>query len=140
MCIRDRGGTYGANAVACAAAIATLDVIEDEGLVENARIRGEQMLDGLRTVTAPFAQIGDVRGLGLMAGIEFVTTDATGVRTPDAAAALAVQQATTTHGLLTLTCGPAGNVVRLIPALVVTADEIDLGVSRFAAALATVLG
>ncbi|WP_267615197.1 aspartate aminotransferase family protein [Gordonia bronchialis] len=135
-----QGGTYGGNAVAAAAAIATLDVIEDEGLVENARIRGEQMLDGLRTVTAPFAQIGDVRGLGLMAGIEFVTTDATGVRTPDAAAALAVQQATTTHGLLTLTCGPAGNVVRLIPALVVTADEIDLGVSRFAAALATVLG
>lgn len=134
------GRHYGGNAVAAAAAIATLDVIEDEGLVENARIRGEQMLDGLRTVTAPFAQIGDVRGLGLMAGIEFVTTDATGVRTPDAAAALAVQQATTTHGLLTLTCGPAGNVVRLIPALVVTADEIDLGVSRFAAALATVLG
>ncbi|MDT0220846.1 aminotransferase class III-fold pyridoxal phosphate-dependent enzyme [Gordonia sp. AC31] len=135
-----QGGTYGGNAVAAAAAIATLDVIESEGLVENARVRGEQLLAGLREVCAAFPGVGDVRGLGLMAGIEFVTTDAAGNTAPDAAAALAVQQATTAQGLLSLTCGPSANVVRLIPALVVTAEEIDLGVARFAAALATALG
>ena len=135
-----QGGTYGGNAVAAAAAIATLDVIESEGLVENARVRGEQLLAGLQQVCSPFSGVGDVRGLGLMAGIEFITTDAAGNTTRDAAAALAVQQATTTQGLLSLTCGPSANVVRLIPALVVTAEEIDLGVARFGAALAAALG
>ncbi|MBT2514745.1 aminotransferase class III-fold pyridoxal phosphate-dependent enzyme, partial [Arthrobacter sp. ISL-30] len=60
--------------------------------------------------------------------------------TPDAATAAAVQQATTAQGLLTLTCGPAGNVVRLIPALVVTAEEITLGLDRFEAAVGAVTG
>ncbi|HWC21387.1 MAG TPA: aminotransferase class III-fold pyridoxal phosphate-dependent enzyme [Flexivirga sp.] len=127
-----QGGTYGGNAVAAAAGCATLDVIRDEGLVENARVRGEQLQDGLTVLQAKYDAIADVRGLGLMQGIEF--TDASGE--PDPATAAAVQQATTTHGLLTLTCGPAGNVVRLIPALVVTAQEIDLGLERFALALA----
>ncbi|MGV9482483.1 aminotransferase class III-fold pyridoxal phosphate-dependent enzyme, partial [Gordonia aichiensis] len=132
-----QGGTYGGNAVAAAAAIATLDVIDDEGLVENARVRGEQLLSGIRDVTAAFDVVGDVRGLGLMVGIEFVSHDGN-TTIPDAATALAVQQATTRHGLLTLTCGPEGNVVRLIPALVVTEDEITTGVARFASALADV--
>ncbi|MGV9669561.1 aspartate aminotransferase family protein [Gordonia sp. NPDC003504] len=133
-----QGGTYGGNAVAAAAAIATLDVIDDEDLVENARIRGQQLVDGIRHATAPFDTVGDVRGLGLMVGIEFVIRDG-GRTVPDPAAALAVQQATTDHGLLTLTCGPAGNVVRLIPALVVTEDEIATGVDRFTAALESAL-
>ena len=121
-----QGGTYGGNAVAAAAGVATLEVIADEGLVDNAAVRGDQLLAALRTQIGDDERVGDIRGLGLMAGIEF----------DSAATAAAVQQATTSHGLLTLTCGPAGNVVRLIPALVVTADEIELGVHRFAAALA----
>lgn len=134
-----QGGTYGGNAVAAAAAIATLDVIDDEGLVDNARVRGEQVLAGLRDIAGRFPQIGDVRGLGLMAGIEFIIPGDPGAPTPDAATALAVQQATTRHGLLTLTCGPAGNVVRLIPALIVSEDEITLGLHRFTAALTETL-
>lgn len=130
-----QGGTYGGNAVAAAAACATLDVIREEGLVENARVRGEQLEMGLAQLQLKYDAIGDVRGLGLMQGIEFVGRDGR----PDAASASAVQQATTRHGLLSLTCGPAGNVVRLIPALVVTSDEIDLGLHRFGAALADVL-
>ena len=130
-----QGGTYGGNAVAAAAACATLDVIRNEGLVENARFRGEQLHEGLIQLQGKYDAIGDVRGLGLMQGIEFVDADGH----PDAAAASAVQHATTGHGLLTLTCGPAGNVVRLIPALVVTPDEIDLGLDRFGAALADAL-
>lgn len=129
-----QGGTYGGNAVSAAAGVATLDVVRDEGLVENSRIRGEQLQDGLKDIQARFPIIGDVRGKGLMQGIEFTTEDGT----PDAATAAAVQQATTTEGLLTLTCGPAGNVVRLIPALIVTAEEITTGLERFENAVAAV--
>ncbi|QCU78979.1 aminotransferase class III-fold pyridoxal phosphate-dependent enzyme [Citricoccus sp. SGAir0253] len=131
-----QGGTYGGNAVSAAAGVATLDVVRDEGLVENSRVRGEQLQAGLREVQRRFPVIGDVRGLGLMQGIEFTAADGT----PDAATATAVQQATTGHGLLTLTCGPSGNVVRLIPALVVTEGEIALGLERLEAAVASVVG
>ena len=130
-----QGGTYGGNAVAAAAACATLDVIRDERLVENARRRGEQLQQGLVQLGNKYEAIGDVRGIGLMQAIELVDADGS----PDGAAAVAVQQGTTTHGLLTLTCGPAGNVVRLIPPLVVTSEEIDLGLRRFADTLAEVL-
>lgn len=131
-----QGGTYGGNAVSAAAGVATLDVVREEGLVENSRIRGEQLQAGLKEIQARFPVIGDVRGRGLMQGIEFTNDDGT----PDAATAAAVQQATTTQGLLTLTCGPAGNVVRLIPALIVTAEEITLGLDRFEAAVGAVTG
>ncbi len=66
------GGTYGGNVVACAAALATLDVIEDEGLVANARARGAQLLDGLRRRPRAGRAVGDVRGLGLMVALELV--------------------------------------------------------------------
>lgn len=131
-----QGGTYGGNAVSAAAGVATLGVVEEEGLVENSRIRGEQLQAGLKEIQQRFPVIGNVRGRGLMQGIEFTAEDGT----PDAATAAAVQQATTEQELLTLTCGPAGNVVRLIPALVVTPEEIAMGLERFEAALATVVG
>ncbi|WP_413249631.1 aspartate aminotransferase family protein [Sinomonas flava] len=131
-----QGGTYGGNAVSAAAAVATLEVIHEEGLVENSRVRGDQLQAGLKEIQARFPAIGNVRGLGLMQGIEFTAPDGT----PDPTTAAAVQQATTGQGLLTLTCGPAGNVVRLIPALVVTEEEIALGLERFEAALAVVTG
>ncbi|WP_133753236.1 aspartate aminotransferase family protein [Naumannella halotolerans] len=135
-----QGGTYGGNAVAAAAGVATLGVIEEENLVQNALIRGEQLQAGLQQLQEKFGPterggIGDVRGLGLMQGIEFSTSDGA----PATEIATAVQQATTGHGLLSLTCGPRGNVVRLIPALVVSAEEIDLGLERFGAAVAQVL-
>ncbi len=131
-----QGGTYGGNAVSAAAGVATLDVVREEGLVENSRVRGEQLQTGLKEIQARFPVIGDVRGLGLMQGIEFTADDGT----PDAATASAVQQATTAQGLLSLTCGPSGNVVRLIPALVVTAEEISTGLECFEAAVGAVVG
>ncbi|GAA1882886.1 aminotransferase class III-fold pyridoxal phosphate-dependent enzyme [Williamsia serinedens] len=131
-----QGGTYGGNAVAAAAGVETLAVIRDENLVENARVRGDQLLAGLQEIAARNPRIGDVRGRGLMAGIEFVDPAASGaVPVADAAAAAAVQQAAIGHELLTLTCGPLGNVVRLIPALVVTEDEITAGLKRFSDAV-----
>lgn len=131
-----QGGTYGGNAVAAAAACATLDVVRDEDLVANSATRGEQLRSGLRAIQADHPVIGDVRGHGLMQGIEFTAPDGTA----DAATAQAVQQATTGRGLLTLTCGPLNNVVRLIPALVVTEGEIDQGLERFRAAVEEVDG
>ncbi len=109
-----QGGTYGANAVACAAALATLDVIRDEQLVDNAAARGKQLRAGLEHSTR-YAGADNVRGLGLMQGVEF--RDSRGK--PDGAAAKAAQQTAHEHGLLLLTCGAWGQVVRFIPALVV---------------------
>ncbi len=115
-----QGGTYGANAVACAAALATLDVIQDEGLVDNAAARGQQLRDGLEHATR-FAPADNVRGLGLMQGVEFRDMH----DKPDGAAAKAAQQAAHEHGLLLLTCGAWGQVVRFIPALVVDEAQVQ---------------
>jgi 4-aminobutyrate aminotransferase len=126
-----QGGTYGGNAVACAAAIATLDVIRDEGLVDNARVVGAALADGLEKVAANTAGIGDVRGLGLMLGSEFVTADGQ----PDPGTAQRAQQKAAELGLLLLTCGPFGNVVRMIPALVVTREQVEDALGIWAAAV-----
>jgi 4-aminobutyrate aminotransferase len=126
-----QGGTYGGNAVACAAALATLDVIEDEGLVANAADQGLRLLEGLRKVAADHPGIADVRGLGLMVGNEFCTPDGA----PDTAAATRAHAAAAERGLLLLTCGPYGNVVRMIPPLVVTAEQVDEAVGMWAQAV-----
>ncbi len=115
-----QGGTYGANAVACAAAIATLDVIEDEKLVQNASDRGQELKQALSEVAADEDRITDVRGLGLMVGNEFRDRDGN----PDGVTAAAVQQEAARRGLLLLTCGAWGQVVRFIPALVVDSGQV----------------
>ncbi|WP_446663535.1 aspartate aminotransferase family protein [Flexivirga sp. B27] len=116
-----QGGTYGANAVACAAAIATLDVIQEEKLVENSAARGAQLTEALRATAARHSAIHDVRGLGLMIGNEFRDADGN----PDGATAGAVQKEAASRGLLLLNCGPWGEVVRFIPALVVNEQEVE---------------
>ncbi|MFL1380064.1 MULTISPECIES: aspartate aminotransferase family protein [unclassified Nocardiopsis] len=126
-----QGGTYGGNAVSCAAALATLDVIREEGLVENSARMGERLRQGLEKVAETSPLIGDVRGRGLMLASEF-TTDGR----PDAAAALRAQQAAVGHGLLLLTCGPAGNVVRMIPPLIVDGEQIDAALTAWEASVA----
>jgi 4-aminobutyrate aminotransferase len=127
-----QGGTYGGNAVACAAALATLDVIRDENLVDNAAEQGRRLADGLRKVAADHPGIADVRGLGLMVGNEFCAPDGT----PDTGTAQRAQQEAAHLGLLLLTCGAHGNVVRMIPPLVVNAEQIDAGVALWARAVA----
>ncbi|WP_111721167.1 aspartate aminotransferase family protein [Homoserinimonas sp. OAct 916] len=126
-----QGGTYGGNAVAAAAAVATLAVVRDENLVANARVRGEELQQGLVHLAAQNPLMADVRGLGLMQAVEFRTDE--GEPNPELAAA--VQQAAIKENLLLLTCGGFGNVVRIIPALTVSPDEIATGLDRFAAAL-----
>lgn len=125
-----QGGTYGANAVACAAAVATLDVIEKEGLVDNARDMGEALMAGLSALAADRPQIRDVRGKGLMVGVELMTDGQ-----PDADLTSATQQNSIDEGLLLLTCGVNNNVVRFIPPLVINQDQVDAGVAAFGRAL-----
>jgi 4-aminobutyrate aminotransferase len=119
------GGTYGGNVVACAAAMATLEVIEDEGLVANARERGAQLLTGLRAVAASNPAVGDVRGLGLMVALEFVKPGEGDGRVPNPEVAKRVIAAALDRHLIVLSAGSYANVVRIIPPLVTTAGEVD---------------
>jgi 4-aminobutyrate aminotransferase len=129
------GGTYGGNVVACAAALATLDVIEEEGLVANARDRGRQLLDGLRAAVEGRPAVGDVRGLGLMVALELVRPGEGDGRVPDAALTKRIQQACFDRGLLLLTAGTYVNVIRIIPPLVTTAQEVDSALGTMTEAL-----
>ena len=129
------GGTFGGNVVACAAALATLDVIEDEGLVDNARDRGAQLLAGLRALAPRHRSIGDVRGLGLMVALEFVKPDEGDGRAPDPELTKRVQAEALARNLIVLTAGTYVNVVRIIPPLVTTSDEVDLALGILGDAL-----
>ena len=126
------GGTYGGNAVACAAANASLDVIQDQGLVQNARDRGTQLLEALAAVRGRFPRLGDLRGLGLMVGLEFVRPDEGDGRVPDPDLAKRVIGAALERHLIVLSAGTWGQVVRLIPPLVTTPREIDHAVAVLA--------
>ena len=120
------GSTYGGNPVACAAALATIELLE-HGLVDNARVRGEQALAGLREIAAAHPSlVTDVRGLGLMLGVEFATPEL----------AEAVQLAAFERGLLVLECGR--KTVRMCPPLIVGEDEMATGLRLFGEAIAAV--
>ncbi|GAB3477629.1 aspartate aminotransferase family protein [Nocardiopsis coralliicola] len=126
-----QGGTYGGNAVSCAAALATLDVIQDENLVDNAARMGERLAAGLRKAAEAHERAADVRGRGLMLATEFTAPDGT----PDGETAVRAHKAAVDHGLLLLTCGPHNNVVRMIPPLVVDGDQVDAAITAWSAAL-----
>ncbi len=125
------GSTYGGNPVSCAAGIAVLEVIREEGLVANAAARGAELTAGLKALATEDPRIGDVRGPGLMIGVEMI-------KEPGAAPAVALGSALSTaaaeNGLLVLTCG-AGNVVRWIPPLDVQRSEIEEALGIFQGAL-----
>ncbi len=121
------GSTFGGNPVACAAAVATLELVENE-LAANATVVGDRILGALRQLQTTQPLITDVRGRGLMIGIDLADHDA----------AEAVEQACFRRGLLALTCGQRG--VRMAPPLVVTAEQADTAVAIFADACAEVAG
>jgi 4-aminobutyrate aminotransferase len=124
------GGTYGGNSVACAAAVATLRVLQS-GLVENAAQMGELLLDGLRDLQGRHPAIGDVRGLGLMVGVEFSRPDGS----PDSERVKAILDHCQADRLLLLNCGTYSNVIRWIPPLIVNEDQIRQGLEIFGQAL-----
>jgi 4-aminobutyrate aminotransferase/(S)-3-amino-2-methylpropionate transaminase len=127
------GGTYGGNPVACAAALAAIDVFENDGMVERAR-EIETILKGrLQQLQAADPRVGDVRGHGAMIAAEFVDP-ATGE--PDAALTAAVAKASIAQGVIVLTCGTYGNVIRFLPPLSISDDLLHEGLDVVAAALA----
>jgi 4-aminobutyrate aminotransferase len=120
------GSTYGGNPVACAAALATIRVIQDENLMANAVEVGEVLITGLRKLQTEYPMIRDVRGVGLMIGVEF----------PDRDHMAAVEEAAFRRGLLVLGCGD--DVVRMSPPLVFRADQAETALQVFGDALAEV--
>jgi 4-aminobutyrate aminotransferase len=127
------GTTFGGNPVACAAGIAVLETIRDERLVENAAARGTELANGLRELMADDPTIGDVRGPGLMIGVEFVKDRST--REPDGTRADAVAARAVERGLLLLTAGIHHQVIRWIPPLNVSVPEIEEALGIFEAAI-----
>ena len=119
--------TYGGNPVACAAALAVLDVIDREGLVANAGVVGAGLADGIRGLAASHPAIGDVRGRGLMVGVDLVEDPVT--REPVPALAAQVMNGMREGGVLVSTTGREGNVLKIRPPLVITADEAPIIVS-----------
>jgi len=117
------GGTYGGNAVACAAAVATIRAIKEEGLLANTQKMGGVLMTGLRQLQEEHPEIGDVRGLGLMVGTEFSKPDAA-AREPWTERAKAVDKAALEEGLMLLTCGSYDNTIRWIPPLVVSEAQV----------------
>jgi 4-aminobutyrate aminotransferase len=129
----DHLSTFGGNPISCAAAIANLDVLREEKLVENSARRGAELLDRLGRLRETAPLVGDVRGLGLMIGIELVLDRKS--KEPAPKEAKAVRAAMRERGILVGVGGVYGNVVRLQPPLSITAEECD----RAASALEEVL-
>ncbi|PQD97789.1 aspartate aminotransferase family protein [Mycolicibacterium parafortuitum] len=116
------GGTYGGNPVACAAALATIETIESENLVARARQIESLMKDKLHRLQAEDDRIGDVRGRGAMIAVELVKP---GTTEPDAELAKKLSSAAHQAGVIVLTCGTYGNVLRFLPPLAIS-DELLL--------------
>ena len=124
------GTTLGGNPVACAAAAANVDVLA--ALIPGVPALGEHAFARFADLQARHPTIGDVRGLGLMIGVELVQP---GTNTPDPAAFPFLACYAREHGLFILDCGPDANIIRFIPPLCVTAEELDLGIETIDAAL-----
>jgi 4-aminobutyrate aminotransferase len=123
------GTTYGGNPIACAAALATLDVIREEGLLENAREQGSHILDVLHDLQAESSIIGEVRGVGLMIAVEFIKpgTD----KAPNTEAVRRILDRCLEDGLLMYPCGHWTQTIRLIPPLAITRRQVDEGLGIF---------
>jgi 4-aminobutyrate aminotransferase/(S)-3-amino-2-methylpropionate transaminase len=118
------GGTYGGNPVACAAALGSIETMESQDLAGRARRIGEIMVPRLRKLAETHPGIADVRGRGAMIAIELTKP---GTLEPDPASAAAVAAYCHAHGLLVLTCGTFGNVLRFLPPLVIGEDLLEEG-------------
>ncbi|GAB1471193.1 aminotransferase class III-fold pyridoxal phosphate-dependent enzyme [Chloroflexota bacterium] len=126
------GGTYGGNAIACAAAVATIQAMREDQMLENASERGIQLMTGLRKLQEEYPQIGDVRGKGLMVGTEFIVDGSQAKAKP---LVKEVIHKAEEAGLLLLSCGTYDNILRWIPPLNVTSEQINDGLKIFANAL-----
>lgn len=130
--VGSHGGTYGGNPMGCAAALATIDVLLEEGLMDAAAQRGQQLLGGLAELAGRHGAIGENRGLGCMVATEVVDGDGR----PDAARAAALLAHLRDESrVLVMTCGPNGSTIRWIPPLVVSDAQVDEALAAFDRAL-----
>ena len=127
------GGTYGGNPLACAAALAVIDVLQQHGFLERARAVGTTVLGRFQTMQRRHALIGDVRGLGAMVGMELVEDPET--KTPAKAATAAVLAACLERGLLILRSGVYDNVIRILVPLVISDADLERGLDVLDGAL-----
>jgi len=123
------GTTFGGSPVSCAAALATLDVIRDENLIENARIQGHYMIEALSELQAESPIVGDVRGVGLWIGVEFIKpgTD----KEPNGDVVRRILERTLKDGMIMYPCGHWSQTIRLIPPLTITREQVDEGLDVF---------
>jgi 4-aminobutyrate aminotransferase len=126
------GGTYGGNAIACAAGVATIRAMRDEKMLENATEKGIQLMTGLRKLQEEYPQIGDVRGKGLMVGTEFIVDGSQAKAKPFVKEIIHKAEE---KGMLLLSCGTYDNTLRWIPPLNVTGEQINDGLKIFGEAL-----
>lgn len=126
------GGTYGGNAVACAAGVATIRAMREEKMLENAAERGIQLMTGLRKLQEEYPQIGDVRGKGLMVGTEFIVDGSQAKAKPMVKEIIHKAEE---KNLLLLSCGTYDNIIRWIPPLNVTSEQINDGLKIFGESL-----
>jgi 4-aminobutyrate aminotransferase-like enzyme len=131
----EHGTTFGGNAVACAAAVAVIETLRAERIPDRSAALGRRVMDRLRGWTDRFAEVGDVRGLGLMIGIEFMRG-----RSPAPDVAAGVQRRCVENDLLVLTCGIDDNVVRLLPPLTIGEDDLDRGIDILERCIAEEVG
>ena len=117
------GTTCGGNPIACAASLATLEVIREENLLENCRVMGERFLEGFRQLKGEYPVIGEVRGVGLMVAMELIVPGSD--KTPNPEVATKVLENCLQRGLLGYMAGLVGQVIRFIPPLNVTAEQVD---------------
>lgn len=127
------GNTYGGNPIACVAAMETLELVED-GLMQNAAVQGEYLMDALAEIQARHASIGQVRGKGLMVGVELVKDRES--KEPAVDLRDELEEAAFHEGLLTLGCGRSS--IRIAPPLIINRSQIDEGLQVFEAALTEV--
>ena len=130
------GGTYGGSPLACAAALAVIDVIEEEGLAERAQSIGSHVVKTVEGWAETDPRIGEVRGLGAMIGIEMVVDP--DMRAPDPDRTRALINAALEEGLLLLSCGTLGNVLRVMVPLTASDDLVDEGLRALERAMARV--
>ncbi|MBI5876712.1 MAG: aminotransferase class III-fold pyridoxal phosphate-dependent enzyme [Chloroflexi bacterium] len=130
--VSSHGGTYTGNAIGCAAAVATIQAMKEERMIENAAKVGGFFMDGLSELQGRYPVIGDVRGVGLMIAAEFGTP-----RAPNTKAAKELLHKAGDDGLMLLTCGPFDNTIRFVPPLIVTQQQAEDALNIIDKALGT---
>jgi 4-aminobutyrate aminotransferase/(S)-3-amino-2-methylpropionate transaminase len=128
------GGTYGGNPLACAAALAAIDIVQTDGLLSRAEEIGARTMRRFRAMQEKYALIGDVRGLGAMVAMELVTDRKT--KEPATEATAAVLRRCYENGLIVLKSGAGSNVIRTLMPLVITDEQLEEGFGVLERALA----